>query len=128
MLTSPPYPGVHVLYHRWQYRGRKETDAPYRTANVVDGSGTSYYCGGSRTPAGQRNYFDMIVGAFQSVRRIMHAEGRVVQIVGFSDVESQFPIYLAAMETAGFRDPREWALGNPDGNDPGEEVAHATVR
>ncbi|HEV8583282.1 MAG TPA: DNA methyltransferase, partial [Thermoanaerobaculia bacterium] len=25
VLTSPPYPGVHVLYHRWQIKGRRET-------------------------------------------------------------------------------------------------------
>src|SRR5262249_9675855 len=24
VVTSPPYPGVHVLYHRWQVDGRKE--------------------------------------------------------------------------------------------------------
>lgn len=29
ILTSPPYPGVHVLYHRWQVQGRKETPAPF---------------------------------------------------------------------------------------------------
>ncbi|MCH8271573.1 MAG: hypothetical protein IH985_10240 [Planctomycetes bacterium] len=29
VVTSPPYPGVHILYHRWQVDGRKETDAPY---------------------------------------------------------------------------------------------------
>jgi hypothetical protein len=29
VFTSPPYPGVHVLYHRWQCFGRKETPAPY---------------------------------------------------------------------------------------------------
>jgi hypothetical protein len=29
VLTSPPYPGVHVLYHRWQVDGRKETPLPF---------------------------------------------------------------------------------------------------
>ena len=29
IITSPPYPGVHVLYHRWQVNGRRETPAPY---------------------------------------------------------------------------------------------------
>ena len=24
VITSPPYPGIHVLYHRWQVDGRKE--------------------------------------------------------------------------------------------------------
>ena len=28
VITSPPYPGIHVLYHRWQVDGRKETPAP----------------------------------------------------------------------------------------------------
>ena len=29
VVTSPPYPGVHVLYHRWQIGGGKETPAPF---------------------------------------------------------------------------------------------------
>jgi hypothetical protein len=29
VLTSPPYPGLHVLYHRWQVKGRRETPAPF---------------------------------------------------------------------------------------------------
>lgn len=33
VLTSPPYPGVHVVYHRWQILGRKETPAPFWLAN-----------------------------------------------------------------------------------------------
>ncbi len=104
VFTSPPYPGVHVLYHRWQYQGRRETAAPYWIADVLDGSGPSYYCGGSRTPTGLANYFQMIADAFTSVARIMHQEGLVVQIVGFSDAAQQFPLYLRAMEMAGFRE------------------------
>ena len=111
VFTSPPYPGVHVLYHRWQYCGRRETSAPYWIANVPDGSGAAYYCGGSRTPTGLRNYFQMITKAFTSIRRVMHLDGRVVQIVGFSDVKSQFPAYMDAMNQAGFRDIRFSELG-----------------
>ena len=111
VFTSPPYPGVHVLYHRWQYRGRRETPAPYWIANVTDGLGPTYYCGGSRTPTGLRNYFNMIVRAFTSISRVMHPDGCVVQIVGFSDVQSQLPAYLEAMEQAGFRDVRSTELG-----------------
>lgn len=110
VFTSPPYPGVHVLYHRWQYRGRRETDAPYWIANAVDGSGTSYYCGGSRTPTGLRNYFEMIRGAFCSVARLIHPDATVVQIVGFSRVDEQLPLYLSAMRDAGFREIRTSGL------------------
>jgi hypothetical protein len=42
VLTSPPYPGVHVLYHRWQVDGRKEAPLPFMIANKLDGAGSSY--------------------------------------------------------------------------------------
>ena len=126
VLTSPPYPGVHVLYHRWQYRGRRETPAPYWIANVVDGSGSAYYCGGSRSPTGLRNYFQMITHAFSSVRRIMHLNGIVVQIVGFSDVKSQLPAYYEAMENAGFQDVHSSELGGGSNYNVGWQTAGGT--
>jgi DNA methylase len=41
VLTSPPYPGVHVLYHRWQVDGRKEAPLPFMIANKLDGAGVA---------------------------------------------------------------------------------------
>lgn len=104
VLTSPPYPGVHVLYHRWQYQGRRETPAPYWIADVADGKPASHYCGGSRTPKGIMDYFSTITAAFSSVRRAMDPNGLAVQLIGFSDIRSQLPAYLEAMEQAGFRE------------------------
>jgi hypothetical protein len=43
IVTSPPYPGVHVLYHRWQVLGRRETAAPYWITESNDGQGASFY-------------------------------------------------------------------------------------
>lgn len=106
VLTSPPYPGVHVLYHRWQYRGRRETAAPYWIANIHDGYYESHYTGGSRTPTGQEHYFAMISQAFRSVRRLLPSSGIVAQLIGFSNAAVQLPRYLAAMEEAGFRERR----------------------
>ncbi len=57
ILTSPPYPGVHVLYHRWQVDGRKETPAPFWIANKLDGAGLSHYTMGDRKNPGLRTYF-----------------------------------------------------------------------
>ncbi len=102
VFTSPPYPSVHVLYHRWQYRGRRETGAPYWIANVPDGFCESYYRGGSRTPTGERRYFEMITAAFRSVRALIDGDAWVVQLIGFADTTSQLPRYLEAMERAGF--------------------------
>ncbi len=104
IFTSPPYPSVHVLYHRWQYRGRKETAAPYWIARVPDGFYESYYTGGSRTPLGRQRYFKMVEDAFKSVRKAIHPDATVVQLIGFSDIESQLPEYLAAMQRAGFEE------------------------
>jgi len=102
VLTSPPYPGVHVLYHRWQYFGRKETPAPYWIANVPDGCGASFYTCGSRTPTGLRKYFGTITEAFRSIREIIAPDAVVVQLVAFSDTSEQLRDYLAAMRAAGF--------------------------
>jgi hypothetical protein len=43
VVTSPPYPGVYVLYHRWKVRGRKESAVPFWLANCDDGQGQAYY-------------------------------------------------------------------------------------
>ena len=111
VFTSPPYPGVNVLYHRWQYRGRRETPAPYWIADVPDGCGYSYYTGGSRTPTGLRNYFSMITDAFTSIARFAHPNAHFVQLIGFSDAQTQLPEYIRRMRAAGLREVhREYRL------------------
>lgn len=104
VLTSPPYPGVHVLYHRWQYRGRKETPAPYWIANVLDGSGESFYTFGSRKSRSMDRYFLTLKEGFTSVRPLLARDALVVQLVAFSHAEFQLPCYLAAMEDAGYEE------------------------
>ena len=64
ILTSPPYPGVHVLYHRWQIHGRKETPAPYWIANCLDGNGASFYTFGDRKNKTLENYFENMREAY----------------------------------------------------------------
>jgi len=118
VFTSPPYPGVHVLYHRWQCYGRKETPAPYWIANVPDGCGASYYTCGSRTPTGLRNYFSNITAAFRAIHEVIARNALVVQLIGFADLDTQLPDYLSAMEEAGFR---EYAR---DGDRPMRRVAN----
>ena len=106
VLTSPPYPGVHVLYHRWQVLGRRETPAPYWIADVRDGQKESYYTMGGRTPAGLDNYFTGLSAAFRNIRQIIAPDAKVVQLVAFSDATSQLPRYLEAMAEAGFEETR----------------------
>jgi hypothetical protein len=104
VLTSPPYPGVHVLYHRWQISGRKETPAPYWFAGLQDGRTASYYTMGGRSDKGLREYFENLREAFHAIRSVIDPSALVIQLVGFSDKESQLPVFLAAMDRAGYKE------------------------
>ena len=102
VITSPPYPGVHVLYHRWQVDGRKETPAPYWIAGCNDGQGASFYNFGDRRRAAADNYFRTSLATLHSIRAVMRNGGHMVQMVAFNKAEEQLPRYLENMEQAGF--------------------------
>jgi hypothetical protein len=104
VVTSPPYPGVHVLYHRWQVDGRKEAPLPFMIANKLDGSGSSYYTMGDRKNSGLKTYFDNIRATMSSVAALADQRTVVVQIVAFSEQGWQLPRYLETMEEAGLRE------------------------
>lgn len=104
IITSPPYPGVHVLYHRWQVDGRKETPAPFWIANKLDGAGISYYAMGDRKEIGLKGYFKNLFETFSSIRKICLPETILVQMVAFSNPSWQLPLYLKTMLEAGFEE------------------------
>ena len=112
VLTSPPYPGVHVMYHRWQVKGRKETPAPFWIANALDGNGLSYYTFGDRSYPELRTYFSAAKGAFSSIARIADTRTLIVQMVAFSEPRWQLPAYLEAMASAGLTEARPTSLAN----------------
>lgn len=113
VVTSPPYPAVHVLYHRWQIAGRKETPAPYWIAELKDGHAASHYTFGSRSALGLENYFRNVEFCFRSVRGVISPNATVVQLVAFSDTATQLPRYLAAMERAGYYEFNALAQTSP---------------
>ena len=84
VITSPPYPGVHVLYHRWQVDGRKEAPLPFMIANKLDGAGSSYYTMGDRKYPALKTYFNNVRATMSSVaahRRREHddcSDGRIL--------------------------------------------------
>ena len=70
IVTSPPYPGVHILYHRWQIRGRRETAAPFWIANCLDGMPSSYYTFGDRHQKSLDSYYENLLRTFTSITRV----------------------------------------------------------
>jgi hypothetical protein len=101
VVTSPPYPGVHVLYHRWQVDGRKEAPLPFMIANKLDGAGSSYYTMGDRKYPELRTYFENIRATMSSVSALADSRTVIVQMVAFSEPEWQLPRYLETMRDCG---------------------------
>lgn len=108
VLTSPPYPGIHVLYHRWQVDGRKEAPAPFWIANCLDGSGASYYTMGDRHYPRLKTYFDNLRANFTSIAKLCGPETIVLQMVAFSEPSWQLREYLRVMEDCGLEEVRPW--------------------
>ncbi|MCH8344009.1 MAG: site-specific DNA-methyltransferase [Planctomycetes bacterium] len=102
VVTSPPYPGIHMLYHRWQVDGRKETDAPYWIAAQNDGLGSTYYNFADRRKAAEDRYFRKAKAAFSSIRSVMRHGAVLAQFIAFSDPARQLKRYLSMMKRAGF--------------------------
>jgi len=101
VVTSPPYPGVHVLYHRFQVDGRKESPLPFMIANRLDGSGSSYYTMGDRKYPGLATYFANIKATMSSIAALADENTVIMQMVAFSEPGWQLDRYLETMEESG---------------------------
>jgi len=132
ILTSPPYPGVHVIYHRWQVNGRRETPAPYWITNTLDGSGESYYTFGSRRENKLTSYFTNVYKSFKSLAEIADSATTVVQMIAFSEPEWQLPLYIETLTDAGFTEIKFNQFSNSNDGRLWREVPnrkwHATIK
>ena len=108
IVTSPPYPGIHILYHRWQVDGRREARVPFLIAGQLDGAGSSFYTMGDRKNPGLRTYFEQLEAAFMSVAAMAGPETTIVQVVAFSEVDWQLPMYLDVMQRCGLVEYYPW--------------------
>ena len=111
IVTSPPYPRIHMLYHRWQVDGRKETGAPYWIAACQDGEGAAFYGFADHRPSAEDRYFARSLETLRSVRSVARAGAFFVQLLAFSDPERQVRRYLRNMGRAGFEEVRDAARG-----------------
>jgi hypothetical protein len=112
ILTSPPYPGVHVLYHRWQVMGRRETPAPFWIAGSRDGHGASFYTFGDRKQQELAGYFQKAYEAFSSVASVAGSKTMIVQMLAFSEPSWQLQEYLSVMKKAGLTEIKFRDLAN----------------
>jgi len=116
VFTSPPYPGVYVLYHRWKVLGRLESPAPYWITGGLDGHGQAHYTMAARADQARERYFEELALAFDDVSRFSSNATWLVQVVGFNDIARQFDRYLEVMADVGFDEVRfETLATEPDG-------------
>ena len=104
ILTSPPYPGIHILYHRWQIKGRRQTSLPFNLLNLNDGSPTSYYTLGSTSKKGYEFYFENVRNIFSGLTEIITKNTIIAQVVSFKEPKWQLPMYKNAMNEAGYHE------------------------
>lgn len=115
ILTSPPYPGVYVNYHRWKVLGRRETPAPYWLADRRDGNGQSFYTMAARSDPTLDTYFAQLGEAFADVAKLADDRTVVVQMVGFHNPDDDLRRYLETMAAAGFTEVNVPELANDRG-------------
>ncbi len=101
VLTSPPYVGIHVLYHRWQIQGRRETPTPYWLADCQDGHGEIHYTFADRRRKEISHYMAQLRACFRSITALLDQRSLVVQLVAFSDPEQQLGPYLETLRSVG---------------------------
>lgn len=104
IITSPPYIGVHMLYHQWQVNSRKRTRTPFWIINSLDGQGSGHYTFGYYQSHAKKTYFEIAEKVFTSLHSAIHDDGIVVQLVGFSDHKKYLSKYLEMMNAAGYEE------------------------
>jgi len=114
VVCSPPYPGIHVLYHRWQVNGRRETPAPFWIANSLDGNGASHYTFGDRGQRGLEAYFEQAGKVYRSLRKVVDQQTTLVQLVAFSSPSWQLQRFLQILSEAGFSEVNYSEISNSD--------------
>src|SRR5262249_19231374 len=108
VVTSPPYPAIHMLYHRWQVDGRRESPAPYWLAECDDGHGSSFYNFAYRSEQAADKYFRESLRTLTTIRNVMDDGAIMVQLVAFAYPKRHLPRYLTNMKKAGFAEVREY--------------------
>lgn len=128
VVCSPPYPGIHMLYHRWQVDGRRESPAPYWLANCQDGQGAAYYnFADRRREEAIDAYFNTSLQTLKGIRSVMKDGASFIQMIAFSDPVNHLPRYLDNMRAAGFTEAFPAGAGQIQRHVPSRRW-HATMK
>lgn len=103
VVTSPPYPGVHVLYNRWQLFGRKETNMPFRLLGFENNCPASFYTMGTRyNLLVKESYLENMKRILTSLYELLAPAGIIAQVIAFPKNDGHFFEYSELMTKIGF--------------------------
>jgi DNA modification methylase len=103
VVTSPPYPGVHVLYNRWQLFGRKETDMPFRLLGFDNSCFASFYTMGIRSNHSMiESYLENMRAILASLYELLAPGGIIAQVIAFPRNDGHFNEYSELTKEVGF--------------------------
>lgn len=101
MVTSPPYPGVHMLYGKWQIQGRRETRAPQWIVGAKELKPDSRFTMGTRR-GNDDPYFDGMSDLYKAAHGQLKQGSLSIHMVGFKDPVVQLARYSEMMTNVGF--------------------------
>jgi len=103
ILTSPPYPGIHISYNKWQLHGRRNTKLPYWIMNRRPPVLTkfSYRREKSRNLV---NYYRNMTKVYLKLKSYCSHNCYIVKLLSFRNRAEEFRLYREAMQNAGLEE------------------------
>jgi len=103
ILTSPPYPGIHISYNKWQLHGRRDTKLPYWIMNSRPPVLTKFSYRGEWS----RNlvdYYRYMTKVYLKLKPYCSHNCYIVKLLSFRNKNREFRLYREAMENAGLEE------------------------
>lgn len=103
ILTSPPYPGIHISYNKWQLHGRRDTKLPYWIMNSRPPVLTKFSYRGEWS----RNlvdYYRYMTKVYLKLKPYCSDNCYIVKLLSFRNKNREFRLYREAMENAGLEE------------------------
>jgi DNA modification methylase len=110
IITSPPYPDVHIEYNNLMLEGRRGSKLLYRLCQLPEEI---------RRPIeyrlGNKNeYFKLLQDILITLNPLLHDKGKAVFVIGFKEPETQIAEFTHICETAGFQIEKQFQRNIPN--------------
>lgn len=112
ILTSPPYPGIHISYNKWQLHGRRDTKLPYWIMNSRPPVLTKFTYRGEKS-RGLVDYYRYMTKVYLKLKPYCAHNCYIVKLLSFRNKAKEFRLYREAMANAGLEEIK--ILKNGDG-------------